>query len=261
LALWCPEVSYPLPYIGSSMSTIAVKMGGSVLAPDEVNLDYVQKVAKILLKVAKQHRLYVVVGGGKLARTFITTCRKLHADESFCDEVGIEVSRLNARVLISALGAAAYPEPAKDFHEAIVAGQTYKIVIMGGTHPGHSTDAVCAMLAEKARADRIVRVTNVEGVYSDDPRMNPKAELLKKITGSELVKICSRTLGKAGSSGAFDHLAAKIIARAGIPTSVVIGKDLPNLEAALYGRKFKGTEIVPIKDARSKDLSHYSEKK
>jgi len=239
------------------MSIIAVKLGGSVLAPDEVNLEYIQKIAKVFAKASKQYKVYIVVGGGKLSRNYIITCRKLGADESTCDDVGIEISRLNARILISAMGNLAYPRPAKDFHEAIQAGQTYKIVVMGGTHPGHSTDAVCAMLAEKAKATRILRVTNVDGVYTEDPRLNPKAELLKKVSGTDLVKICSRSIGKAGSSGAFDHLAAKIIARSGIPTSVVNGKDLPNLEAALYGKKFKGTEIVPAKDMRAKNLTQY----
>jgi len=242
------------------MSTIAVKMGGSVLVPDEVSMEAVKRLAKVFVKVAKQHRLFIVVGGGKLSRNYIVTCRKLGADESFCDEVGIEASRMNARVLISAIGELAYPQPATDFNEAIQAGQTYKIVVMGGTHPGHSTDAVTAMLAEKARADRIVRVTNVDGVFTDDPRMNPKAELIKKLSGTDLVKICSRSIGRAGSSGAFDHLAAKVIARAGIPTSVVNGTDMANLEAALLGRRFKGTEIVPGREGgRPKDLTGFSE--
>lgn len=243
------------------MSIIAVKMGGSVLAKGEIDLEQIRKVAKIFLKVAKQNKLFIVIGGGKLSRDLIVSCRKLGADESFCDEVGIDASRLNARVLISALGPTVYPQPAKDFQEAIMAGQSYSIVVMGGTHPGHSTDAVCAMLAEKARADRLIRVTNVDGVYSDDPKLNPKAELLRKITSQELVKICSRSIGKAGSSGAFDHLAAKVIARSGIPTVVVNGADLANLEAALMGKKSKGTEIVPMKDSKAKDLRAYGDRK
>jgi len=243
------------------MSTIAVKMGGSVLAKGEVDLDQMRRVAKVLVRVAKRHKVYIVMGGGKLSRDLIISCRKLGADESFCDEVGIDVSRINARVLISALGPIAYPEPAKDFNEAIMAGQNYRIVVMGGTHPGHSTDAVCAMLAEKSRADRIIRVTNVDGVYTDDPKLNPKAELLRRMTGQELVKICSRSIGKAGSSGAFDHLAAKVIARAGIPTYVVNGNDLANLEAALQGKKSKGTEIIPDRNAKAKDLRAFGDKR
>jgi uridylate kinase len=257
----CPIVTYPSFVMGPSMSTIAIKMGGSVLAKGEIDLDQMRKVAKLLIKIAKQHKLYIVVGGGKLSRDLIISCRKLGADESFCDEVGIDVSRINARVLISALGPAAYPQPAKDFQEAIMAGSSYRIVVMGGTHPGHSTDAVCAMLAEKARANRIVRVTNVDGVYTDDPKLNPKAELLKKMTAQELVKICSRSIGKAGSSGAFDHLAAKVIARTGIPTYVVNGNDLANIEAAILGKKSKGTEIIPVKDGKAKDLRAFGDKR
>jgi uridylate kinase len=227
------------------MAVIALKIGGSVLAPETIDLVYAKKVSKMLLEIVKggRHQLYVVVGGGKLARKYIDACRALGANESYLDEVGIEGSRMNARVLISALGDAAYHLPAKDFDEAKSAGHKHDIVVMGGTHPGHTTDAVCAMLSEKVRADRLVITTNVDGIYTADPRTVKDARLLKRVRPLELMDLCGKAMGKAGSSGAVDPLAAKIISRSGIPTGVVNGNDLKNVKAAILGKKFKGTII------------------
>ena len=54
--------------------------------------------------------IFVVVGGGKTARDYIGIARGLGVSEAMCDEVGIEVTRLNAKLLIAALGEHAYPE-------------------------------------------------------------------------------------------------------------------------------------------------------
>jgi uridylate kinase len=225
------------------MAVIAVKIGGSVLAPKEIDLRYVRRVSAVLTEISKKHNLFIVVGGGGLARKFIVACRKLGADESYLDEVGIEASRMNARVLISALGNIVYHLPALDFNEAVRAGHKHRIVVMGGTHPGHTTDAVCAMLAEKVKADRMVITTNVDGIYTEDPKKSRKAQLLRNVAPMELMELCGQEMGKAGSSGAVDPIAAKIIARSNIPTAVVHGRKIKNMEAAILGKEFKGTII------------------
>ena len=40
---------------------------------------------------------------------------------------------------------------------------------MGGTEPAHSTDAVAAILAEYVKADILVNLTSVDGMYTKDP--------------------------------------------------------------------------------------------
>lgn len=232
------------PVLGS-MADIALKIGGSVLAPETIDLEYIRTVSSMLVEVVQRqgHRLFIVVGGGKMARKYIDACRALGADESYLDEVGIEASRMNAMVLISGLGDKAYHQPAKDFNEAVSAGHRHSVVVMGGTHPGHTTDAVCAMLGEKVKAKRMIVTTNVDGIYTADPRTNKDARLLKKVEPTELMDLCGQAMGRAGSSGAVDPLAAKIISRSGIPTAVVNGKDISNMKAAILGKKFKGTII------------------
>ena len=122
----------------------------------------------------------------------------------------------------------------------------YPVVVMGGTHPGHTTDAVTVMLGDRARSSRIVIATNVDGVYTADPRKDPSATRLAQLSADELVRICSVGDGRAGGTGVGDALGAKMIARSGLEAAVVDGRDLKALEAALVGATdFHGSLITP----------------
>ncbi len=231
------------------MRTIVLNLGGSVLAPDAVDVAYVRKAGGLLQRLARSHRVLVVVGGGRVARRYIEAARELGANETFLDEMGIEATRLNARLLIAASGASCCPQPPTGLHEAMLASRTHAIVVMGGTHPGHTTDAVTAMLGERAGALRVVIGTNVRGVYSADPRTHPRARFLPKVTGPQLVAITRDMAATAGPAGVMDPLAARIVARSGVPTSIVDCRDLRNVEAAARGRRFRGTIVVGSKRA------------
>jgi len=225
------------------MDTVVISIGGSILVPDDDDKDYIVKLASMLNRLSKELKLFVVVGGGRIARYYIKLGRSLGADESYLDDVGIAVTRLNARMLIVALGDSAYHIPAETFDEALSAAKNHSIVIMGGTHPGHTTDAVSAMLGERAGAVRLVNATSVDGVYTADPKKDPKAKRLKKITFSELIEICNKVAPGAGPNVVFDPLGAKIVARSGIETRVVHGRDLDELEKSILGKQFNGTIV------------------
>lgn len=188
--------------------------------------------------------LAVVVGGGAAARRYIDAARQLGLDESGLDELGIQLTRANAWLLIAGFGGDVYPTPAQDLKEAATALRSFDRVCMGGTHPGHTTDAVAAMLAERAGADRVVVVTNVDGVYTSDPKQDPDAELLEQITPDELVELAGRSR-QAGSSTVIDPLAAQVVDRSGIPARVVSGGDNDNVASAVAGEAFHGTRIEP----------------
>lgn len=227
------------------MESVAVSLGGSFLVKETgVDAKLTREIAAVLLRVAHKHRVLAVVGGGAVARTYIQGARELGSSETNLDDIGIAVTRINARVLLSALPSA-YPQPPRSFDEAILAMHTFPIVVMGGTHAGHTTDAVTVMLGDKARSRRIVIATNVDGVYTADPKKDPHAKRLPKLSAEELVRICGAGDGRAGSAGVVDALGAKMIARSGIETAVVDGRDLKALEAALTGAaEFHGSLIA-----------------
>jgi uridylate kinase len=224
---------------------LAISAGGSIMVPDAPDVAYVRQLASELQALAERYRVFVVAGGGKVARNYILAARQLGADESTLDLMGIDVTRLNARVLIAALGEAALARPPHHFDEAIEASRAFPVVVMGGTHPGHTTDAVTAMLGERARAQRIIILTNVDGVYTRDPRLDPQAKRIDAMSAAELVALTAGMSHKAGSTGVVDPMACKILQRARIPTSVLHGRDFDSLRAAADGRPFKGTLVAP----------------
>jgi len=216
------------------------------MLPTDQDVSYLQELAATLRKFSNSYHLYLVTGGGWIARKYINWGRDLDADEATLDELGIMVSRVNAKLLSTALGKDVNPHPAKTFHEAMMAGKHYSIVVMGGTHPGHTTDAVSAMLAERLRCKRLINVTSVDGVYSDDPRLDKEATRFDRLDHDELISIVGKNEGGAGPNVVFDPLAAKIIKRAGIKTYIVSGDDLKNIEAAINDEEFHGTIIGDI---------------
>lgn len=219
---------------------LVYSLGGSILAGRDPQS--LRRYADALKELAEDHRIFVVVGGGRIAREYIEKARALGASEIFCDQIGIGATRLNALLLVAALGEAAPQEIPASYSEAVQS--PHRIVVMGGLSPGQTTDAVSALLAEQVGADRLIIATSVDGVYTADPEKNPSAQKLKTMTPRALVRLAMETEMKAGSRSPVDPLAAKIIERSSIPTTVVLGSEIENLKLGALGGH-SGTEIRP----------------
>jgi uridylate kinase len=219
---------------------LVYSLGGSILAgQDSVGL---QNYASEIKGIAEDHEVYVVVGGGRIARDYIQRARAVGASEAFCDELGIMATKMNAMLLIAALGSVACAQIPTSYPQALESGKGSRVVVMGGISPGQTTDAVSALLAEYVGADRLIIATSVDGVYTADPEVDPYAKKLHRMTPKDLVQLTVQTELKAGSRSPVDPLAAKIIERSRIPTAVVLGSDLSNLKKGMSSAH-KGTEI------------------
>lgn len=223
---------------------VVVSVGGSVLAPD-LRAERVREYAAVLRELSEDHGLAAVVGGGGVAREYIASARKLGANEIQLDQLGIAVTRLNARLLVAALGERAVPAPAEELEEAALALRRGEIALMGGTVPGHTTDAVATTLAEYVNADLVVYATSVPGVYDADPNEDPDAERFEELTPDELVDVIAGMERSAGASAPVDLLAAKLIQGAGLHAFVLDGSDPRRIARAVRSGEFEGTEIVP----------------
>ncbi len=224
---------------------VALNTGGSIVAPAVIDPDFLRRLAQVLIKASDDRDLFVVVGGGRTARVYIEAGRAIGADEETLDRIGIEATRLNARLLIAGLGERVFPHVPGSVGEALDAIEANPIVVMGGTRPGQTTDAVSAMLADEAGADELIILTNVDGVYTEDPGANPDADRLPEITSARLQEIVGSDQYEAGSKTVVDPVAAGIIHRAGITTKVLDGRDLEQVTAALAGEAFHGTIVTP----------------
>ena len=221
-----------------------VSIGGSVLLTGDGDRQYVEALGDLLRSLGRSMPLLVTTGGGRTAREYIRLGRELGLTEVELDELGIEVTRLNARLLAARIGAPTPAHPPTTVALAVHELARASPVVLGGTEPGHTTDGVAALLAVRVRAARLVNATDVDGIYDADPRSHPDAKRIARLAWSDFrAQVAAAVSGAAGQNFLFDRLGADTLARAGIPLSIVQGRDLPNLERAIRGQQFVGSRV------------------
>mgnify|MGYP000501116622 CR=1 FL=1 len=222
---------------------ITLKLG-KFLFPSKLDVSLMKTYVETFRRmVGKGEKLLLVTGGGEAAREYIKAAREAGIDESACDQLGIEISRINAYFLIQLLQNLAYPEvptTIKELKEFFYHG---KIVVMGGLTPGHSTMAVGALAAEAIGADCYIIASDVDGIYTSDPKIHKEAKKFEVISTDEAFKIASEGRIWAGTYE-IDPIAIKIIERSKIPAYFIDGRNPKNLEKVLTGEKI-GTYIKP----------------
>lgn len=226
----------------SNKEKVVLKLSGSIFRPDSKHTS-LQKYVNLLIELNNRVQLIVVSGGGKIARLYIELARRLGADEATLDTLGIEVSRLNAQLLLTGLGNIGYPEIPRSLEAVAVAVESGKVVMCGGLHPGQSTNATSALISEKVKASKFINATDVEGIYDKDPNRNPRARLFSKLSVTECIKLLSRENTQAGTYELMDIVALKVIERSKIPT-VVTKANVDYLRDIIFNRSIIGTKIT-----------------
>lgn len=225
---------------------VTVCLGGSIIAPDKPDIECIRESAEALRELrAHKHDSLVVVGGGRTSRVYIDVARKLKASDPYCDVIGIDTTRLNARLLIAALGELTEPNPAATFEAANRLALRGKIPVMGGTTSGQTTKTVAAMLASSSRSELLVFFTDVGGVYTADPKKDPSARKFETMTVQQLVGLVSGVRMEPGIKVVVDPVAAKIIERSRILTLVLGRKEIKRLPEIVAGGSHSGTTITP----------------
>ncbi len=219
---------------------IVIKLSGRAFGMEDAKL--LKGYASFLAKISKICQPIVVAGGGRIARHYINHARTSGADESTLDELGIEISRLNAKLLIYALDGRAYSRPPTSLQEVRDAADGGLIVVAGGLHPGQSTNGTAALIAEKTGAAQFLNATDVDGVYDMDPNKSKNAKKFKKIELKHLKNILVHEDSVAGGHDLMDIVALKIIERSRIRTKI-IKADTKVIEKAIRGDSV-GTEIT-----------------
>ena len=219
---------------------IVIKLSGQVFGMERTK--ELKDYAAFFVKQSKICQPVLVAGGGKIARYFINHARSSGADESTLDELGIEISRLNAKLLIYALKGKAYPHPPTNLTEVKQAVDSGLIVVTGGLHPGQSTNGTAALIAEKINAAEFLNATDVDGIYDSDPNKNKKAKKFKRVELKDLRKLLVHEDSMAGGYDLMDIVALKVIERSKIKTKI-IKSDIKTIEKAIKGLSI-GTEII-----------------
>ena len=225
---------------------LVLALGGSLLRPEESERHaWLSSLANLLS--ACEVSIGIVVGGGAPAREAIELAKPVIDDLASLDEIGIAATRLNAAIVAQILQGAGLDVCAgipSDVESAARGLDEHKVVVMGGTRPGHTTDNVAIRLAIEAKATRCLIATNVGHVYSADPRVDSEARPIESMTLSELQEIVGPPVhGKAGGSSVIDPIGVQAAIDNNLPLAVLDGREMDRMADALSGKPFVGTRI------------------
>lgn len=220
--------------------TIILSLGGSLVAPGEIDLGFLKKFRNLVLKRLSKKRFIIYVGGGKICRTYQKALLEFGADNKDRDWIGINVSRLNAEVIRNLFKDISYPKIIIDPTKKLNAKNN--VVVGAGWKPGRSTDYVAVLAAKKSGAEIIVNLTNIDYVYTKDPNKFSDAKPLKEISWKNFRKIVG-SKWIPGLSSPFDPEASKLAEKLKLKVAIINGKNLERLENFLDNKPFIGTVI------------------
>ncbi|MFZ1108216.1 MAG: UMP kinase [Rhodomicrobium sp.] len=186
----------PLPY-----TRPLIKISGEALMGSGrhgIDAETLSAIATDLAGVARGGaRVAVVVGGGNIFRGLTGASHGI--DRVKADFMGMLATVMNGVALEQALrqkgqAAALYsglpvPTVCKTFSRDEAAADLDRgavVVLAGGTgNPFFTTDTSAALRAAELGCDAVLKATQVDGIYSDDPKTNPRAERYDRLTFSE----------------------------------------------------------------------------
>lgn len=221
---------------------VVIKLSGSIFGSGAKSKS-IKEYGMMVTELNKHIQPVVITGGGNIARHYIDLARGFGSDEASLDLLGIEVSRLNAKLLLHSVGGRVYPKVPTNLEEVSIAVVTDEPVILGGLHPGQSTNATSALVAEKVKAQLFVNATDVNGIYDSDPNINRHAKAFKKITVDKCIEVLGKNSSMAGKYDLMDMVALKIIERSRIPT-VILRASVTNIIKAIKSDTKIGTRIL-----------------
>ncbi len=217
------------------MEDVVVSLGGSLVNPGGIDEPFLHNFSEMVNSLTVKYRFVIVVGGGKLARDYIEIARKRGETEYNLDMLGIMATKINALLVKSFIKGARY---VSDFRD-ITTGN----VVMGGTEPGHTTDAVSLLAAEMLGVKKVINATTVDGIYDRDPKIFKDAKLLESIGYDDLLKMFYLNSSGAGPNQVLDFLSIKIAERSGIEIRVINGRNIENFRKTIEGNDFMGTRV------------------
>ena len=222
---------------------IVVSVGGSLIVPEAIDTSFLQNFRTCILDhVRRGFSFFIITGGGATARGYQVAASEVRGDldRDDLDWIGIHSTRLNAHLM-----RALFKEEAQ---ERIVKNPTRSlhgrspIIIGAGWRPGWSTDYIAVMAAKQLGAKKLVNLSNIDYVYTKNPKEFPDAEKLENVDWATF-----RTLipdrWDPGLSSPFDPVAAKEAQTLKLEVAVMNGNNLSAFENYLAGQPFIGTTI------------------
>lgn len=219
---------------------VLLKLSGEALAKENgtgIDFDKVLEIAKVIKEAEDAGvEIGIVVGGGNFWRGRSNTMM----DSCTSDHIGMLATTMNALAVGDALKQVGNDSRVmtsiemKEIAEHYIRDKAIKdlerkrVVVFGcGTgSPFFSTDTAAALRAAEINADIILKATNVDYVYSKDPRKYTDFEVIKETSHLTVIKEKLRVMDLTAISLCMDN---------NIPIRIFNLNNLDNLRKALFG--------------------------
>ncbi len=215
------------------MKTV-LRIGGSVLgSPPSAKV--VEAYAKVVSGLNYEgHSIGVVVGGGQVSREYIKSAAQMGLSPYQQDTIAIHASRLNARLVAMKLGGVSSVPTSIDGMLQRLARN--RVAVMGGLRPGITTDTVAAIVAQRWHADLLVKASDQNGIFTEDPRVNRKAKKLDRITYEKMKEILGGD-HRPGIHSIIDPVAVGQLLESRVKLIVLNGAEPRGVTRAVHGEK------------------------
>jgi uridylate kinase len=222
---------------------IVLSLGGSLIIPDNVNLDYLRKFKKVILKNTKNYKFIIICGGGSVARKYMSALREAGMNHMFQGFAGISATRMNARFMSYFFNQDQERGIPHKTSELKHYTSKFDIVFCGSLEykRRQTSDSTAAQIARFFKCD-FVNLTNVNGLYDKNPLEHKNAKFIPEISWEDFDKTANKIKYEPGQHFVLDQTASKIIKKSKI-TTYILGKDTKQLDNLLNGKKFIGTKI------------------
>lgn len=223
---------------------IIVALGGSIIAPDGINVLFLKRLRKFILSHIKAGEKFIIVaGGGVIARHYQDAASKIvKINEGDKDWLGVHSTRLNAHLLRTIFVKESYPVVLDDPHKPLSQRGSKNLIIASGWRPGWSTDYIAVLLTKRFRSKQVIIAGRPDFVYTKDHIRHKNAKPLKELTWSNYQKLISKKWAP-GMKAPVDPVATRLAKSSGIQAIVIKGTDLKNFGNVLAGKSFRGTII------------------
>lgn len=178
-------------------------------------------VKRVATEIVEAHsggvEIAVVVGGGNIFRGVSSAAAGM--DAASADYMGMLATVINALALRDALEKAGVPSRVQSAITMQQLAEPYirlrairhlekgrVVIFAGGTgNPFFTTDTTAALRAVEINAEVVLKATRVEGVYDDDPHINPAATMIEELTYMEVLSQGLKVMDSTAITMCKDH--------------------------------------------------------
>lgn len=239
---------------------VVLSLGGSLISPQGgIDIDFLKNFEIFIrANIVKKRRFFIICGGGRTARLYRDAGAGVIGDKVTDDDLdwlGIHATRLNAHLVRTIFRDIAHPKILMKYDRKIDFKEP--ILVAAGWKPGWSTDYCAALTANLYGVKTIINMSNIEQVYTKDPRKYKDAKPIEK-TSWDFFQTLVGDKWNPGMNVPFDPIATKIASKKEMTLIFLKGDNLENMNNLFTGKKFKGTIVTPLKlDASFFDREYF----